>query len=38
VWNLMSQDSIDTCDDPNNFIAKMVTQEVLNQYEDPVTP
>jgi hypothetical protein len=35
VWNLMSQDSIDTCDDPNNFIAKMVTQEVLNQYEDP---
>ena len=35
VQTLLSDDKIDECDDPHNYLKNMVTQDVLNRFEDP---
>jgi hypothetical protein len=37
MWSLLSKDSINMCDDPHGYIAAMITEEVMNAYEDPAT-
>lgn len=37
TWTLLSKDSVDGCDDPRGYLARMVTEDVMNRYDDPST-
>jgi ATP-dependent DNA helicase PIF1 len=35
TWTLLSRDNFEECDDPHGFLKAMVTEQVMNECEDP---